>query len=201
MGGRALALNIVLVRQGTKFVPGYVKLFDGLDPVTLTDREDTPGRTRPLRHSWPGWWSKMELFSPENADLRPCLFFDLDTYVLGDIGDMMVPFEGLGMLRDFNIPDRPASGVMFIPEDASRIWKRWSASPKAWMRDFERKGDQGFLGQFCDWFIQDRFEGVCSYKRDAREAPAGRIVCFHGKPNPPEADGWAAEHWSRHAVA
>lgn len=49
--------------------------------------------------------------------------------------------------------------------------------------------------------FRDRFEGVCSYKRDAREAPAGRIVCFHGKPNPPEADGWAAEHWSRHAVA
>lgn len=195
MGGREL--EIVLVRQGTKFPKQYVGLFD--DPLTLTDQWDTPGRTRPLRRLLPGWWSKMELFAPENESIRPCLFFDLDTYVLGDISDLLQPFEGLGMLRDFNFPERPASGVMFVPRDTDRIWREWERCPQLHMDRAGRKGDQAFIGKFCDWFIQDRFEGIVSYKKHARENPTGRIVCFHGFPKPHECDGWAGEHWNKSA--
>lgn len=190
-------MNIVLVRQGTKFAPAYVEMFRALDPLTLTDQSDTPGRTRALIYPWQGWWAKMELFSPENKDMRPCLFFDLDTYILSGIDDMLAPFEGLGMLRDFYRPSHPASGILFVPEDTTRIWDEWIARPQHWMDTNRYGGDQAFLAPFCDWFIQDRFAGIHSYKVAAKHEPCGRIVCFHGRPKPHEVEsGWAKDRWT-----
>src|SRR6185437_3375269 len=37
----------------------------------------------PLRHDWPGWWSKLEIFSQPIEGTT--LYFDLDTVVVGSL--------------------------------------------------------------------------------------------------------------------
>ena len=41
---------------------------------------------RPLPHKeWKGWWSKMNLFHPQLREIRPYLYLDLDTVVIGSL--------------------------------------------------------------------------------------------------------------------
>ena len=56
----------------------------------------------------PGRWTKMEMFAPWNEDLRPALFLDLDTFLLGNIDEfLMLPnSSGFVMLRDLWHPPR-----------------------------------------------------------------------------------------------
>lgn len=159
---------------------------------------DQPGPTNiriPLRCNLPGWWSKMEIFAPWNRLVRPCLYFDLDTFILDDFDDMMRESARFMMLRDFNHPDDGQSSIMMIPEETHRIWEEFSASPDRWMRIYSGGGDQAFLNKFKQGFIQDHFKGIKSYKKHCRVAPVGRIVCFHGPPKPPNIDGWAKDVW------
>lgn len=145
-------------------------------------------------YNYPGWWGKMELFSPELEHLRPFLFFDLDTYILGDIRDMVsfIPDE-LWMLEDAYVKGEGQSAIMAIPKDTSAIWDKWISDPQGWMRFH---GDQDFLRLFRPKFLQDKFEGLYSYKADnCHDAPKGRVVFFHGEPKPHNARGWVKEIW------
>lgn len=181
-GGEYKACHVQwLARQ----VPGLVCLSDV--PVPGVD-------TLPLRHQWPGWWSKMELFSPElDGDL---LFLDLDTVVLGDLAPLEAVTRST-MLADFYHPQRPASGLMYIEEaDKDRVWREWMRAPATHMmrcRTPARWGDQGFLrGVLPALRWQDVLPGaVISYKVHCRRGvpPGARVVCFHGQPRP-----WAVRH-------
>lgn len=194
--------SVVVVRNGDKYGPRYPKIVreqvigNTTLPVAFSILGDGNDATRKLRGNWPGWWAKLELFAPWNADLRPCLFLDLDTYVLGNIDDLVsyVP-DRLTMLRDFNHPSRGQSAIMSIPKETPDWWKRWESNAGKEMKDHPG-GDQAFLNQFPMDFLQDRFEGIYSYKVDhLKDSPRGRIVCFHGKPKPHETEGWAREVW------
>ncbi len=138
--------------------------------------------------NWPGWWSKMELFRPDiEGDM---LYFDLDTVIVGDL-KKIASVNNLTMLSDFFVPDRVASGMMFIPEaERAPIWREWVKDPEGHIKKWGGFGDQGFLGQFwghaARW--QDELPGkVLSYKAHIlKGAPIDNasVVCFHGQPRP-----------------
>jgi len=188
-------MNIVLVRQGTKFSPKYVEVliksceeFAGVTPITLTDQDDTPGLTSKMKSDYTGFWSKLELFAPWQRHLRPCLFLDLDTLVLKNIQSLLAPTEDLWLIRDFYNPDRSNSGVMILPKDTNRIW----ANSHLWSTD---KADGNFLNTQPHKVIQDYYFGIKSYKADADHEDA-RICCFHGRPKPHDAeDEWVKKTW------
>lgn len=184
----------IVLRQGTKYPKEYVDLLKKMIPGVLVVGDTKSHKVNyVLRYPWTGWWAKMELFSPEFPH-RPCVFFDLDTYILGDIKDLYRPIDRLEMLRDFNFPERGQSSIMRIPEDVSEIWKEWTKNPHAHIN--ANHGDQEFLARFPMGFIQDWFDGIFSYKVDQLyDEPKGRIVCFHGKPKPHETTGWAGDIW------
>lgn len=195
-----MPINVVVVRQGDKYSAAYPRMIrqqvgqNTTIPFDFHILGDGDDATTPLRKDLPGWWSKLELFAPWNVDLRPCLFLDLDTYIMGNIDDLLVfdPVR-LTMLRDFNAPTRGQSAIMSIPRNPENIWAAFDL--KTSMRRYPG-GDQAYLGQFPMNFLQDRFEGIYSYKVDKlQDAPRGRICCFHGKPKPHETEGWAREVW------
>lgn len=188
--------KVVLVRQGALYEPKYVKLLteqikaqlSDVSVITLTDQVDTPGLTRPLRHGLKGWWAKLELFAPENKDLRPFLYLDLDSYVLGPIQKY---FGGeFTMVRDFLDCSPANSSVMWIPED-THIWDVFMENPQGHMDEAGKRGDQWFLGKF----NHDLFEDIKSFRRDCLGGPQGSIIQFHGKPKPHDANGWAGDIW------
>lgn len=144
-----------------------------------------------------GWHSKLEWFAPWNADLRPCLVIDLDTFVF-DLGPILAldPTK-LWLIRQFLGTKRLGESGMFIaPKDCEAIW---GAAQK--LKDFDR-GDGDFLRQFPHEFIPDHVSGIYSYKAHCIGGipDDARVVCFHGRPKPHEAGGWAQEYFERHAA-
>lgn len=163
-------------------IPGLIVLSDnGYRPLL-----------QPRRYK--GWWSKIEVFRPENRDLRPCLCVDLDTLILGDITPILnLDPERLWLIRDFNRPNKGESGLFIAPKDgiSDVIWKGVQQIPNL------TRGDGAFLRRFECGYIQDEVDGILSYKtHKLQDEPRGRVVCFHGKPKPHECKGWAHDLWT-----
>lgn len=181
-------------------------------PIELVDLGDE--KTNPLQ-VWPGWWSKMNIFSPE----RPypgdrTLFLDLDSVVCDSLlAAISLPIQktdefngGLVGLGDFNDQKRFASGVMLLaPEYGEELWNYFTKSdPNVVIRNF--RGDQDFIQNFFSGMsesllvqrLQDFFPGRfvswkvhCSPQGSSQgkgQPPDGAwIVCFHGTPRPKDA--------------
>jgi hypothetical protein len=153
----------------------------------------------PLRHGWPGWWSKMELFRP---DLRgDILFLDIDTVLVGPLDDIAKQTK-LTMLRDFyrdggKRPEGLGSGFMLLTEAArAEPWDYFSKHPTVCVQTYPR-GDQHLLekyymsraqrwqdvvpGQVVSWKVHCGGGNV--FKQPVIPADA-RVICFHGQPRP-----------------
>ena len=183
--------RVCVLRSGGEYKPKHVQWLARQVPglVCLSD-VDVPGvPVVPMQHDFPGWWSKIELFS--NAIPGDLLYFDLDTVVLGNIEAL----EAVGqttMLSDFYRLNQPASGLMYIAQqDKQAVWNAWIKNPEAHMnrcRTTQHWGDQGFLRDVLPckrW--QDLMPGaIVSFKVHCKSGvPAGaQVVCFHGQPRP-----------------
>jgi hypothetical protein len=147
--------------------------------------------------NWKGWWSKMNLFSPQLSKYRPFLYMDLDTAVIGDVSKLIPNSEVLQnsfiTLEDFYRPRHLASGVMWIPNGRKidLIWKKWNEK-----RTKKYRGDQDFIGAVssADTFWQRLTTSIVSFKplprpiRWRTERPSESVLCcFHGDPRIPKA--------------
>jgi hypothetical protein len=189
-------------KTGGDFDSDYVEaLHESLsqygDFICFTDG-DVPYhiQTQPLVHGWEGWWSKIEALG-YNDDI---LLFDLDTVIVGDLIDMVTVVNNsseLIMLSDFYYPEKPASGIMYVPNKVgTKLYQRFLTKPDFYMA--KHRGDQDFISVQWDSIKRwDELLGnnyICSYKAHiAKTAPKevkpvdtskSKIVCFHGKPRP-----------------
>jgi hypothetical protein len=133
-----------------------------------------------------GWWSKISLFEPGRFKGR-CLFFDLDTMIVGSI-DELAGYDGdFAGINDLYFPKLFASGVMaWEAGKADQIYTRWVA---AGMPQFDKRGDGGWIGDVMPYAdrLQDKFsDQIVSFKAHCLNGiPRGaRVVCFHGLPRP-----------------
>jgi hypothetical protein len=199
-----MTLRIVLVRQGEVYGPEYGHVLQSqiaehmptASVLTLTDQSDTPGQTRPLAHDLLGWWAKLELFAPNNRELRPFLYIDLDSFVLGDCSWL---FGGsyFRMVEDFNDWVPANSCVMWIPESVDHIWSAFDSDRVAAIKRAGGAGDQKFLGQFCSHLWPPVLSGITSYKQHGKDGPHMALMQFHGRPKPHEIKtGWVADEWN-----
>lgn len=195
-----LTVACVLRSGGIYDATWVARLRDGVarhlsDPhqfVCLSD-VDVPCARIPLVHRWPGWWSKIELFSALEG---PVLFFDLDTVIVGDLREIAYwptsTQSGFAMLRDFYAPDHLGSGVMSWDDgiDVIEIYEAFVADAPAMMEKRRaRMGDQAFIeeiyGKDNVGRLQDMTpDQIVSYKVHCRNGipPDARVVCLHGKP-------------------
>lgn len=184
-------MRICVLRSGKEYGPKHVQWLARQVPdlVCLSDVEVEGVPTIRLKHDWPGWWAKMELFRPDiEEDL---LFFDLDTVVLGGI-EQLESLERTTLLSDFYKPHLPASGLMLIKNrDKDRVWSDWMENPEAHMKRCvtrEHWGDQGYLRDVlpCKRWQLELPNKIFSYKAHSlKTVPAGAsVICFHGNPRP-----------------
>lgn len=193
-----MTTRVCVLRSGGDFLPEHVQVLARHVPdlVCLTDMPVEGVHCRPLRHRWPGWWSKMNAYGPDiDGDM---LLMDLDTIVFRLPG---LPIETT-VLPDFYRPELMGSGFLYVTAaDRARIWEEFIRSPEAHMNRCRTRtcwGDQGFLmpliGDAPRWG-----SNVVSYK--VHYWPAGRlpdgtdVVCFHGRPRP-----WATDLWRAYAA-
>ncbi len=156
--------------------------------VCLSDVE-VPCERIPLKHGWPGWWSKIEALTLEG----PAVLFDLDTLIVGDLTEIATVARSatFTMLRDFYRPHGLGSGVVAWNEmdlSAIAIHDHFLVSPRTFMAECPG-GDQQFIERVA--FVpgvlrwQDVVPGqIVSYKVHCRDGipPDARVVCLHGRP-------------------
>lgn len=203
-------LNVVCVlKSGGDFTGEYVDKLESMLKrhltvpflfVPMTD-ERRCGKPGLLVKGWPGWWSKIETFRIEG----PCLYFDLDTVIVGNIdelahGILSNPDESFYMLRKFRQAAGMNSGIMAWTGD----WKWLHDEFKIDSCPKYHRGDQEYIyfklmqKEVKVRTIQEHLPGIVSYKRHCRGGlPDGaRVVCFHGQPRPTEVKAaWMQEHW------
>lgn len=169
-----------LYQMCRKHIPGAVFL-------CLTDMQPNCPRG-PLQHSWPGWWSKMEVFD----QVGECLYLDLDTVIRADCTEWIesIRYSEFAILRDVyrgkRNPKAMQSSIMYWDGDMGWLYDQFAANP-----DFSHPhGDQGYLEENIKnpLYIQDRTDLVCSYKADIqdknRDPETAAVIFFHGKPRP-----------------
>jgi len=179
--------------------------------VCLAD-ERPPAACLPLRHKWPGWWAKMEIYRLNG----PCLYFDLDTVIVGDITPLarsvMESDTDISLLRGF-FENEAQTGIAgwngniidiyksFLSASLQGSWRPESTLSPSFLSEGGRfRGDADWLRRhltdfdFTYSYIQDHTPGVTSYKWLRRKGGGMvgplpddvRVVCFHGNPRPHE---------------
>ncbi len=202
---------VCVLRGGGDFSPEHVRALRAgvgrwwpagrpLRFVALTDTAiwDPGVEERMLITPLKGWWAKMALYGPENDDLGPILYFDLDTVIVGPLHDI-IRRRPLTLLSDFYTPMKAQSGMMMLPVvDRQHIAAGWKGLPR--QHSQRVRGDGEYLDQH--WRDADRWQDVLpgqvvSYKAHVRHRtgdrmPDGaRVVCYHGTPRP-----WHTQFWT-----
>ena len=204
-------MNVVCVlRTGEEYDATWVrKLRDGVKRnlsiphrfYCLSDTE-VPCERVPLRHSWPGWWSKLEMFRIVEAGT---LYLDLDTVVTGSLDHFAELKSDFAMLRNFHDPNMVGSGVMWFGKPQRHVYDRFCTRPYKFIdyhnehRNGPYVGDQAFIWEsFGRKVDQLPMETIKSYKFHCRDGlPENTsLVCFHGLPKATEIKtDWMARHW------
>lgn len=182
---------------------GVARHLTGHRFVCLSD-VDVPCERIPLKHGWPGWWSKLEMFRLEG----PVLYLDLDTAIVGGLSDIasQATKPEFTALRDFYSEAWVASGLMAWNIGLRHLYETFAVDPDKFVSKYHTRGDQAFIMDHAKNIVrwQDRLPGqVVSYKahvrtrQNARESGNGdipsdaRVVCLHGIPkfhDMPESD-------------
>lgn len=166
-----------------------------------------------LRHDWPRWWGKIELFRGDVFGGEQIFYFDLDTVIVDNI-DEILQYRGEFMgLLDFYQPKMMASGLMsWHGEQIYKIYDEFIKDETEHMRYYSGGGDGGFVRAHHSpiEFFQTVFPGkIVSYKdhccrnRNAKnDTPAklpkgAKIVCFHGHPRPHEITNDFRKYWEQ----
>ncbi len=163
-----------------------------------------------------GWWEKLHLFKRGMFEGR-CMYLDLDTAIVGNLGHIAAYDGEFATLHDF-WRGRNGLGpavIMWQPGPlAESIYDEWQAQgfPKqgngdqSWIENL----DQGRFHKRID-ILQTLYPGAfVSYKEHCTSARRGwrgdlndqipppdgaRVVCFHGRPRPHEVGGWVRDYW------
>jgi len=198
-------LTVWCVLWGDKYHPGYVYALKEAVEQNLTvphrfvciTHHILPGiETRSQPVTWHGWWQKLGLFAP-NVAIGPCLYFDLDVVITGNL-DYLVPYTENKFAAPSNWAQSGHGGI----QSSVMAWQGGWYEPFEkfdYQKDAERLwGDQEFLWELLgdDWV---RIPQVGSYKYHCRQGiPEDMRVCvFHGTPKPHEVtDPWILKYTS-----
>lgn len=194
-----------VLRSAGDYKPSHVRaLRDGVAGnlslphqfICLTDL-DVDCESLPLRHGWPGWFSKIELF--DGRLTGPVFYSDLDVRIVGPLDEIVLGHR-FTVLQNFwadayREPQRIGSGLMAWDCDLSEIYETFRRDADRFLVEYKTKakwGDQAFIKDHTPieperW--QKKYPGkVVSFKKHVlpnRGVPAGAsIVAFHGQPRP-----------------
>ena len=160
-----------------------------------------------LKHDWPSWWAKIELFRPGVIDC-PTLYLDLDTVVTGPLDPVLEVPTDFAMLRNFWDEEMVGSGVMWFGDNVPHgVYTKFAKQAQAYIEHYRRNasgpyvGDQAFIWDTLNReveHINDYLPGIYSYKMHCKKylPKDSKLVCFHGEPRPTEVKTeWMSKHW------
>jgi hypothetical protein len=201
-GGRYDAVWVERLAAGARrFAPTFERI------VCLTDLPlDCAGvETIPLRHGWPGWWSKMEAFRPD-LGLGTMVLCDLDTIFAADATALAEP--GFATMEDYFHKGRVSSAfVRWEGNGLAFLYERFAADPQRWMAPGSCgavpnavHGDQVVIDHLLraaghpPRFFQDLHPGLLDFYHPPKTS-YGPLIVFIGDAKPDTATGLAHALW------
>jgi len=115
------------------------------------------GRVIPLKHNFPGWWSKLEIFR-DDLPVRSgkILYIDLDAVIMSDLTPLLeyTPNEEIVMCPPFGeyknswkedgkVFGYNSSVMVFKNPTTLKIWDKFLQGADHWMKKY--RGDQDYL--------------------------------------------------------
>lgn len=193
-----------VLKSGKTFKPAHVYAIKSMcekfiknhqfDFYCLSDLTNLMCKTIKLKHDWPTWWSKIELFKQTG----PALYFDLDIIINKNIDSIInsikeVEFCGL---KDQWHPRDINSSIMYWSRDMTRLYNDFSKRPDEYIKNY--KGDQDYISAKINnrIYMQDLNPSeIVSYKANILsgknfDPKHHKIVYFHGPPRP----------WEQHTI-
>lgn len=153
--------------------------------VCLTDIQHKICENIPLRHNWPGWWSKIELFTPGLFHGRVG-YFDLDTLIQDDITPLITCAAPFVICRDW-LPikghgkSKYNSSIMAWNADvADHIYSNFTPDLMT-----QYHGDQDYIAEMMPKAAVFPIGTISSWKASGGRIPKNCRVCvFTGHPKP-----------------
>lgn len=177
--------------------------------VCLTDTTIDPSicDTLPLRSNLAGWWSKLELFVPDQVDSNYIVYFDLDTVIIRNIDTILTLKSEFAALGGW-IPGPNRSSVGNFGS-GMMVWRnhgKFAFLHDEFKNDFYKHGDQEYIANSLVKHgiqyetLQNLTTGIYSYKRNCLKGipDDARVICFHGHPRPHQAMSiarWVQSYW------
>lgn len=220
-----MKVALVCVNVGPKYPMEYVSVLrdSALRHLTesdhdfaffcLTDRPDElPPGVIPIAAdpALPGWWAKLQLFSPDMPweSGQRVVYFDLDVAITGRLEDLV---ERPGVIADWHWPTYNSSVMVWNHGERSELWTSFrpdrmhrlgSLVPaRALPAGQVNGGDQEFITEAAE-ALHDPWptfppEWFVSYRNAHAWPPEGcKAVIFHGQPKPSEIiEGWVPNVW------
>ena len=147
--------------------------------VCLSDVKVPCDRIR-LMHGWPGYWSKLELFTPKLFSGR-VLYLDLDVTIRDDLApfiDYPYPFA---IIKDWTRRGYNSSVIVWDAGYADRLYAQFSPT-----RMEEFAGDQDWINETMPGAATFPLGWACSFKASGNRIPAyAKVIVYHGRPKPP----------------
>ncbi|KQT43157.1 hypothetical protein ASG43_16780 [Aureimonas sp. Leaf454] len=128
-GGRYDGAWVERLAAGARaFAPAFTRVLCLTDRELAIDGVDTV----PLRHGWPGWWSKMEAFRPGLVQ-GTAVLLDLDTVFAGDASALATP--GLAAMEDHFHTGRLSSAILrWEGDELGFLYETFAADPGRYMQ-------------------------------------------------------------------
>lgn len=207
---RGVARNLTLDHRFYCLTP-MVKRNHCLHSARIHDAENMI-QWEPLKHYWPGWWSKVEAFDPRFKNCERIILMDLDMVVTGSLDEMFSYDGDVCVTKDFGWEKNPklnwpSQTLMSFKSGAMRkVWDAFMENPKKWMEE----GDRNRAPYFGDAVLWKAFDGEPDYYQDLYPGQAvsnrihcssglpknARLVSFHGKPKMRNISiNWVSRNW------
>lgn len=118
--------------------------------LTNYEGDDLPAIRIPLKHKWPGWWSKMELHRDDLPQGRT-LYLDQDTYVVDSLqpvldykGDLVLFNNRITKQQEGMVRRYQAGIMLFTPGKNYWMYKKFEDNVANLMSRY--RGDQDLIG-------------------------------------------------------
>lgn len=184
----------------------FICLTDTVQETVFDD--DMMIQWEPLENDFPGWWSKVEAFSPRMEKYGRILFIDLSCIPVGSLDDLAAYAGPACITSDWYYGGPSQSIVNYAPGEMRAVWDLFISDPEKWMAEGDKRiapnfGDQILVNEAFGAAGLDRWQElfpgqVVSFREHCKDGPprGARLVKFHGRPRIHECEEpWVETAW------
>jgi len=196
-------MKVVAVHWGSKYPLTYVNTLNNMvkrhsdcELLCLSDSfEGKDCEVMMLEKGFEGWWNKIQLFNPNFLKGERFLYLDLDVVITEDITSILSRTEPFVTIDDWIYPTYNSSAMLMTGGAHSHVYDLFVKDKEKAMASCPQ-GDQQWISNYVEAALFTK-EDFASFRMSGCEAePKGRIVVFHGKPDPHEVKGtWVQKLW------